>query len=60
MIEWLAANAGTAVVLFAVIALVAFLTVYLWKKRKSGGTCGCGCASCPMAGKCHGEKTLDK
>ncbi len=60
MIEWLLTNAGTIVVLLAVIALVALLAAYLWKKRKTGGSCGCGCASCPMAGKCHGEKTLDK
>ena len=47
---------GTAIV---VIILVAVVTLIIWrmvKDRKAGkSNCGCGCASCPMAGQCHSK-----
>ena len=47
---------GTAIV---VIILVAVVTLIIWrmvKDRKAGkSSCGCGCASCPMAGQCHSK-----
>ena len=47
-------NAGTIVVTLGLIALVAWIIATMRRDRKQGkSSCGAGCASCPMAGKCH-------
>ena len=52
-INFLSENLGTIIVLAAVLALVAFLTLKLVKDKKAGKSgCSCGCSSCPMSGKC--------
>ena len=56
--DWLIANIGTVsvgLVVLAVVALVIAAMVHNKKKGKSS-TCGCGCESCAMAGKCHQAK----
>ena len=57
VMDWLIANAGSiavgALVLAAIVAVVAGKV----KSRKKGKpSCGCGCASCALAGQCHASK----
>ena len=55
--SWLAENAGNLLVGGLVLAAAALAVRSLMKDRKAGkSSCGCGCASCPMSGKCHSEK----
>ena len=52
MLTFLLDNIGTIVV--AVVAAIIISHFRAKKKGKSScGSCGCGCASCAMAGKCH-------
>lgn len=57
MLTFLLDNIGTIVVLLIVIAVVAAIIISHFRAKKKGkfscGSCGCGCASCAMAGKCH-------
>ncbi len=57
MIALLLDNLGSVLV---TVGLVTVLGLILWgvlrRKRQGRSSCGCGCASCPMADKCHGEK----
>lgn len=53
----ISAYAGTAVVAALLAALVICVVVKLIRDRKKGkSSCGCGCANCPSAGLCHGQK----
>ncbi|SCW50856.1 Virus attachment protein p12 family protein [Ruminococcaceae bacterium YRB3002] len=57
MIGWLIDNATNIVVILAVAALVTLAIWSMVKDRKAGkSSCGCGCANCAMAGKCHQQK----
>lgn len=48
---------GTIIVGAAVAAIIAAVVIKLVKDRKKGkSSCGCGCANCAMAGKCHNRK----
>ena len=54
MFGWLAANAGTIVVLLIVLLCVSLAAMQLIRDKKKGKTsCGCGCANCAMHGACH-------
>ena len=57
MLTFLLDNIGTIVVLLIVVAVVAAIIISHFRAKKKGksscGSCGCGCASCAMAGKCH-------
>ncbi len=56
-IDWLSANFGTIVVGLVVLAVVALVIALMARdKKQSKSSCGCSCASCPMAGKCHPAK----
>ncbi|MBP5262103.1 MAG: FeoB-associated Cys-rich membrane protein [Clostridiales bacterium] len=57
MIDWLAANAANIIILLIVGVLI-FLAVRSMVKDKKAGksSCGCSCANCAMAGKCHPQK----
>lgn len=58
MLAFIAENLGSLAVLAAVLAVLTLATVLLIRKRRQGGcSCGSGCGSCPMAGKCHEGKT---
>ena len=57
MFEWIGKNLATIITLLIVLALVGGSIAILVRNKKKGRTsCGCGCANCPMAGKCH-QKT---
>ncbi len=39
------------------LAAVVFLAVRsILRDRKKGASCGCGCSSCPMSGKCRSDE----
>ena len=52
MLEWLKANLATILISLALLAAGVFVVIRMVKDRKKGG-CSCGCADCPMRGKCH-------
>ena len=55
--DWLIANLGSVATGAVVLAVVALIVIGMIKGRKKGkSSCGCGCAECPMAGKCHAGK----
>lgn len=51
--------AATILVVVLVAAAAAAAIVQMVRTHKAGGSCSCGCASCPMSGACGG-KTNDK
>lgn len=54
MLQWLNANWGTLVICLILGAVIALIVLSLVKNRRAGRTsCGCGCADCAMAGRCH-------
>ena len=54
MFKWIAENAATIICALVLAGMVAAAVTALVKNKRSGKTsCGCGCANCPMAGKCH-------
>ena len=57
MLDWIASNYGTVLVLLLVVgAVVAVICGMVKDKRQGKSSCGCSCGNCPMSGKCHGEK----
>ncbi len=61
MIEWLAANWVNIIILAVVGGLIALAVIVLVKDKKAGKTsCGCNCANCAMAGKCHSAAKTKK
>lgn len=57
MFTFIANNIGSLLVLLAVVATVTAIVLFrIRAKRQGKSTCGSGCASCPMAGKCHEKK----
>lgn len=57
MLVWLAEN-GATIAIGAVVAAVLGLVVYKMIKDKRNGRsgCGCGCANCALADRCHPKK----
>ena len=54
MFEWIKANLATLLISAALAAAVVLVIIKMIRDRKKGRTsCGCGCADCPMSGKCH-------
>ena len=52
--EFLKNNLGTIAVTLVLAVIIAAVAVRLIKNRKAGkSSCGCGCSTCPMSGKCH-------
>ena len=48
---------GTAIVVTVLVVIVGLIIFRMIKDKKAGkSSCGCGCASCPMSGKCHQKK----
>ena len=47
---------GNLIVLALLIGAAALAVRSMWKDRKSGKSCGCGCDSCPGKGLCRSEK----
>lgn len=56
MIGWLAANWVNILVIALVAVAVFFAARSLIKNKKAGkSSCGCSCANCALAGKCHSQ-----
>ena len=56
MSQWFAENGGTLAVSLALLAAVILIVRSMIRDRRKGkSACGNACASCPMAGKCHGH-----
>lgn len=54
MLEWIGVNLGNIAVTAILAAAVILLIVKMIKDKKSGkSSCGCGCKSCAMKGKCY-------
>lgn len=54
MLEFICANIGTIIV-FAILVIIVGAIIYkIYRDKKQGkSSCGCNCASCPMANECH-------
>ncbi len=50
----------TILILAALAAVVFFAIRSVIRDKRKGGSCGCGCASCPMSGKCHPQGDAEK
>ena len=56
MIDWLAANWVNILVIALVAVMIFFAARSLIKDKKAGkSSCGCSCANCALAGKCHSQ-----
>ena len=54
MLEWLYANLANILIIMLVGALIALAVISMIRDKKAGkSSCGCNCAKCAMAGKCH-------
>ena len=54
MLEWLYNNLANILILLAVAGIVVLAIVTMIRDKKAGkSSCGCNCANCAMAGKCH-------
>ena len=52
--EWLYNNMGNILILLGVAVIVALAIIVMIRDKKAGkSSCGCNCANCAMAGKCH-------
>lgn len=47
---------STTVLGGSILAIVVLILRSMWKKKKAGGSCGCGCSGCVHS--CH-TKTID-
>jgi hypothetical protein len=54
MISWILMNLGNIIVSAILVVVVGLVVFKMIKDKKSGkSSCSCGCAGCPMSGKCH-------
>ena len=59
---WFRDNIGSLIILFAVVAIAAFVIAGIVKAKKKGkASCGCGgkcgeCSGCAMSGLCNNKK----
>ena len=61
MVEWLAANWVNIIILAVVGGFIALAVIVMIKDKKAGkSSCGCNCAKCAMAGKCHSAAKAKK
>ena len=52
--EWLYSNWANILIIGLVIAIVVLAFISMARDKKAGkSSCGCNCANCAMAGKCH-------
>jgi len=48
---------ATIIISMVIAMLSAAVIIHMIKQRKSGrSSCGCGCGTCPLEGKCHERK----
>ncbi len=43
----------TMLIIAALVAVVVLCIRSILRDRRKGGSCSCGCSSCPMSGSCH-------
>lgn len=48
-------NLGTILVSAGLLAIVILIIANLTKKKKTTGSCGCGCSGCSLSSVCHKE-----
>lgn len=61
MLEWLSENLVNILILAGVAALVALAVISMIRDKKAGkSSCGCNCANCALAGKCHSAAKTKK
>ena len=61
MLDWLYSNMTNILVIAAVIGIVTLAVISMIRDKKAGkSSCGCNCAKCAMAGKCHSVKANRK
>ena len=61
IVDFFANNLGTALVaLLLALALLLVVLKMVRDKKKGVSSCGCGCAGCPMSGKCHSRTDENK
>ncbi len=54
MLSWIIDNIATIIICLILLAIVLLIIFRLKKDKQEGkSSCGAGCASCPMHGKCH-------
>lgn len=54
MLNFLANNLPTILVGAAIVALIVFVAVKMFRDKKKGkSSCGCNCTNCPSAEICH-------
>lgn len=52
--NWLINNLGTIIAAAIVLGVVTLIIVKYFKNKRAGkSTCSCGCANCPLSGRCH-------
>ena len=57
MLEWIASNIASIVVLLVVVLAVGAVAFKMIRNKKSGkSSCNCGCSGCPMSESCHSKK----
>lgn len=57
MLTWLSENLATIVITAMLLAVLTGIVVCLVRNKKQGKTtCGCGCESCALHGRCHPKK----
>ena len=60
MFEWIVGNISTVIISAVIVCIVALVIKRMIDNKKMGkSSCGCGCADCPMSGKCgaNGKST---
>ena len=61
MLDWVYSNWANILVIGVVILLVAAAVIVMVRDRKAGrSSCGCNCANCALAGKCHSAASVRK
>ncbi|MCR4702085.1 MAG: FeoB-associated Cys-rich membrane protein [Saccharofermentans sp.] len=61
MLEWLSNNWANILIIALVTALVVLAIISMVRDKKEGkSSCGCNCANCALAGKCHSVQKKEK
>ncbi|MBQ6078180.1 MAG: FeoB-associated Cys-rich membrane protein [Clostridia bacterium] len=61
MFDWIGDHLLTIGILLVLAAAVFAIVFSLIREKKKGrSSCGCSCAHCPMAGKCHSQAATEK
>lgn len=61
MLEWLSNNWANILIIALVTALVVLAIISMVRDKREGkSSCGCNCANCALAGKCHSVQKKEK